>query len=58
MKTHKKCIYCGEYIILNSEDLELLYDGWITLQSIELCEECSENQNNEPDYFAGYDSEF
>ncbi len=58
MKTTKKCIYCGQFIVLNKEEIKLLQEGEISFSSFDCCEECSNNQHEEEDYFAGYDSEF
>lgn len=58
MKTNKKCIYCGDYIILNKDEIKMIETGEMSLQNFDCCDECSSDQNKEEDYFAGYDSEF
>ena len=58
MKTNKKCIYCGDYITLNKDEIAMLETGELNFQFIDCCDECCDNQNNEEDYFAGIDSEF
>jgi hypothetical protein len=58
MKTNKKCIYCGDYITLNKDEVKMLEEGEINFSSIDCCDYCSNNQNNEENFFAGIDSEF
>ena len=58
MKTNKKCIYCGDFIYLNSDEIKMIENGELSFNDFQCCDDCAENQNREEDFFAGYDSEW
>lgn len=57
MKTKKRCIFCGDFITLNSDEIKMIQNGELSLNDFPSCDECIEDLNREEDFFAGYDSE-
>jgi hypothetical protein len=38
----KRCRVCGEHFCPDDETIELISEGWITADSVNICDECFE----------------